>query len=58
MYKTVSGKMQSRARSVTRVPVSDWDRKINAKVAKRNAEHKQRLADAIAQYRASYSPKN
>lgn len=57
MYKTASGKMQSRARSATRVPASDRDRKINTKIAKQNAAHKQRLADAIADYYRKYPPK-
>jgi hypothetical protein len=57
MYKTVSRKMQCRTRQGSRRWVSDRDRKINAKIAKRNAAHKQRLAEDIAAYEARYGQK-
>jgi len=58
MHKTTSSKMQSRARSATRVSVSDRDRKINAKIAKQNVAHKQRLAAVIADYHRKYPAKS
>lgn len=57
MHKTASRNMQSRARQVARRPISDRDRKINAKIAKRNASHKQRVLTDIAAYEAIYGPK-
>jgi hypothetical protein len=57
MYKTASRNMQSRTRQASQRPVSDRDRKINAKLAKRSAAHKRLLADAIAAYEANFVPK-
>jgi hypothetical protein len=53
MYKKASRNLQSRARSDSKRPISDRDRKINAKIAKRNAAHKQRVADSIAAFKAA-----